>query len=310
MKEIIGLIAGKSGDSLTDEIHSQSYGVALVAGSDKDPGLDKADCCCVTDLRNREQILSFFREHGVKYFVIGTGTVLAFDLSDYLEGHGMVSSINTKASFLVKDKVKTKIAFSQIDVTSPRYAFFPNETYQETAVIEAAHSLTFPVVVKSNTDATQPVCAHDEAELSAAAARVIDTSTDLLLEEFIDGGDVTVCVSRNMSGTRPVGVIPYSKAKEYALEGFDHPYVYALTEQMNKELLDISERIVEHLGIIGIARIDYIIRDGVIYALEANSVIVTGYHGSAYPFFKAEGINIAKVSAENAISVFRAKGMV
>ena len=43
VKTMIGLIAGKSGDSLTDELHDLGYQVALVVGKEQEPGTEKAD---------------------------------------------------------------------------------------------------------------------------------------------------------------------------------------------------------------------------------------------------------------------------
>lgn len=36
---MIGLVAGHSGDSLCDELHKRKYKIAMVCGSENDPGL-------------------------------------------------------------------------------------------------------------------------------------------------------------------------------------------------------------------------------------------------------------------------------
>lgn len=41
--QTIGLIAGKSGDSLTDELHKRGYRVAIVCGRMREAGYDSAD---------------------------------------------------------------------------------------------------------------------------------------------------------------------------------------------------------------------------------------------------------------------------
>ena len=307
MNTTIGLVAGKSGDSLTDELHALGYRVAIVSGKASEPGVDTADAICLTDLRNKETIYSFFNENDVHFFIVGTGTVLAFDLAEYLEERGLISSVSVSASKLVKNKVKTKEAFIRISVDTPDYLYYK---YGELNDIDSIiDKLGLPCVVKSNTDAVQPRCANSRSELEEAISDVIATSTDILIEKCIKGGDLTVCVANDGVRPYPVGVLAYSKAKEYKLTGFNNPYALTVTEDIQKELFEKSTKIIEELKMIGVVRIDYIINEEVSYALEVNSVIVTGYNGSAYPFFKSEGINIAKVSVNNALSVFKMKGL-
>lgn len=307
MREIIGLIGGKSGDSLTDELHNIGFRVAIVAGGGTDPGIDKADYSLITDLRNKDQIYEYFAENQVKFFIVGTGISFAFDLAEYLEERGLISSISVQKSKLVKDKHKTKEEFTQINILTPKYLFFKaSDTISIQDIIE---SLGLPCVVKSNTDAIQPRCANQESELIDALEAVRSTSTDILVEECIRGGDATVCVGNDGVRAYPIGVLPYSKAKEYNLIGFEHPYALTITEPIERVLLEKSLQVIDVLGVIGVSRIDYIVSGQNCYALEVNSVIVTGYHGSAYPFFNEAGINIAKLSVQNAISVFSKKGL-
>ncbi len=303
----IGLVAGKSGDSLTDELHSLGYRVAIVSGRESEPGVDTADEVCLTDLRNKEEIFNFFKNNNVQFFIVGTGTVLAFDLAEYLEERGLVSSVSVSKSKLVKDKVKTKEEFIRIGVDTPDYLFCKSGELNDIETI--IEEIGFPCVVKSNTDAVQPRCANCRSELVEAIDDVIVTATDILIEKCIKGGDVTVCVANDGVRIYPINILSYSKAKEYRLTGFINPYALTVTEDKQMELFEKSVRIIEALKLIGVARVDYIIDEKASYALEVNSVIVTGYHGSAYPFFKKDGINIAKVSVNNAISVFKMNGL-
>jgi len=52
--------------------------------------------------------------------------------------------------------------------------------------------------------------------------------------------------------------------------------------------LQIAVQIVEQLGFTGLLRIDFIVDEcsEKVYVLELNTVIVTGYKGSAYPSLK------------------------
>lgn len=304
-KEIIGLIAGHSGDSLTDELHERGYQVAIVCGKPEEPGYETADYKIITDLRNKEAIKMYFEKAGVHFFVVGTGVLMAFELAEYLEENGFVSSIDPKNSLLMKNKVKTKQLFEQTGVLTPTYTYYENGRYTLRDVVnDVDKKIGFPCVIKSNTDAVQPRCVRGCSELKEAITNVGATNTDLLIEKYICGGDLTYCIANDGYKTTHIGPIYYSKAKEYGLIGFKKPYVAELTKENAKKIAEIAELIVCSIGLRGVVRIDFIIMDTVIYALEVNSVIVTGYKGSAYPFFEKQGINIASVSIDNAIRLF------
>jgi len=73
LKTCIGLIAGHSGDSLTDILKRKGYLVAVVGGAENEPGMDKADFVLVGDLSKHKEIINFFREHEADKVIIGTG---------------------------------------------------------------------------------------------------------------------------------------------------------------------------------------------------------------------------------------------
>jgi len=74
-----------------------------------------------------------------------------------------------------------------------------------------------------------------------------------------------------------------------------------MSEDKESEICKIAVQIVEQLGFTGLLRIDFIVDEcsEKVYVLELNTVIVTGYKGSAYPFFKKQGIDIAEVMISN-----------
>lgn len=296
--QTIGLIAGKSGDSLTDELHKRGYRVAIVCGRMGEAGYDSADERVILDLLEFEKIAQFFREQGVKKVIIGTGHYLAFGLVERLEQAGFKTNIDVEKSLLAKDKVRFKKKLEEIGVDTPAYASFltREEFYKDGAMFP------LPCVVKSNTDTIQPRKVNDIENLLEAAEDVFLTNAVLLLEQYIQGNDCTVAVVNDGITIRPLGVLYYSKAKEYGLKGFDLAKSERISEEKEKEVCKIASDIVSKIGFSGLVRVDFIISERV-YVLELNSVIVTGYHGSAYPFFKKQGINIA-AEALNASLIF------
>lgn len=303
--KILGLIAGHSGDSLTDELHKLGYSVAIVCGKENEPGSDAADHCFICDLEEKDKILSFFKNHGVKNVVMGTGVYVGYLLAEYLEKNGILTSIDVEKSLIVKDKILTKKKFEEISVKTPRYVYYEwNDMISPEEIIK---SIGLPCVIKSNLDAIEPQCANTYDELVEGIEEVKRTHTTILIEECIQGGDTTYVIAFDGKHVTHIGAVPYSKSKEYGLKGFKAPYPAQLSEKELAVLEEISEKIMRHIGVVGLCRVDYVISNDNYYALEVNSVIVTGYHGHSYPFFLQKGHNVAEHSVRTALNVFENK---
>lgn len=303
MKKCIGLIAGISGDSLTDKLKNKGYSVALVGGRENEPGMNNADCILVEDLSNHKKIANFFMEQGVDKIIIGTGHSKAIDLVEYLHNSGLITNINNSKSLLAKDKIRFKKELINIKVKTPK--FMSISVADHTPIQAIIDSINLPCVIKSTTDAVQPQKVNNTSELLAAIESVKATNTIVLVEEYIKGNDCTVAVVSDGEQIISLGVTYYSKAKEYKLKGFDGAYSQKISDEKELELNSLAIKIVEKLGFKGVSRVDFIIdeKSGDSYVLELNTVIVTGYNGSAYPFFKEQGIDIAEVMISNSLKL-------
>ena len=301
---MIGLIAGKSGDSLTDELHNVGHQVAIVCGYDNEPGSDLADEVCISDLRNVNEIISFFKEHDVKKVIIGTGHRFAFDLVEELEHNDIHTNIEIEKSKLAKNKWLFKKELDKISILTPQA-----ELFEKGEVDSRINNLAlYPCVAKSTNDSFQPEKVNSKEELIELIERERHTfqNSDLMLEQYINGYDCTVAVSSDGSIVKDYGITYYSKAKEYGLKGFEEADTCKFDKATEYEICKIAREVVEKCGFKGLVRLDFIIKEKDIYVLELNTVMVTGYHGSAYPFFKANGINIAKEAVNVTLKILGA----
>lgn len=288
--EIIGLIAGSSGDSLVDELHLQDKLVAIVCGRISDFGYDNADYKIVEDLTHREEIYNFFNKLNVNKVILGTGHFIAFELVKFLSSKGIRFSIDISNSEFAKDKAKFLKDVRMHGFIVPGHKIIDN--YKE--LIETPlNSIRFPVVLKSNIDKTQPVNVFTYEEFMKYGKIIVDSNSTIIVEDYIRGNDCTVAISFDGTKIKDFGVTYYSKAKEYKLIGFREAKSEKMSEEIEKKIIDIARQLVLKYRFIGLTRTDFIV-DEEIYLLEINTVMVTGYHGSAYPFFKKMKINIAK----------------
>ncbi len=305
-EEWIGLIGGKSGDSLTDKLQEKGYKVALVAGRAGEPGTDSADRHYIIDLREADAVADFFRKCQVKKVLVGTGHEVVFELAKKLEEEGFVLSINLATSLLAKDKIAFKKQLEKQGILTP--AYYTADREKDVDMKKLIAGVGIPCVIKSSTDAIQPRKVNRMEELEEAVREVFATGTSLLAEEFIDGGDCTVAVANDGEHLIDCGVLLYSKARGSRLKGFHNAKDAVLSEEQKTEVAEIAKRVVGENGLLGLARVDFSISDEN-YVLEANSVVVTGYHGNTYPRYKKNGVDLAEILVEYGVRILERKSV-
>ncbi|MCR2046764.1 ATP-grasp domain-containing protein [Acetatifactor muris] len=311
--EVIGLIAGISGEILTEKLHKKGKRVALIEGKPGESGEETADFVCRADLRQVDKIDSFFKEMGVKKVVIGTGHILALELSRDLDERGYLLSNDPAASLLAKDKIRYKEALMAQGINTPKFIrISPREEMPDTQKI--IDYLGLPCVVKSPVDKVLPQKANNVDELDAAILEILGKDSTVLVEEFVRGVDVTVPVLVKKTGAEAIIVSYYSKAQECHLKGFtsNDSRRESLTPEMETEVKKYCEQVALKTGMKGLCRIDaMVVPDNMsccIYILEANSVMVTGIHENQMEygrfFLEREGVDFADILIETTMDKF------
>jgi D-alanine-D-alanine ligase len=189
----------------------------------------------------------------------------------------------TLAAALDKDCAKRLVAAA--GVATPAWALYDGDFE---AIASAVRTLAFPVFAKpayegSSKGILTASIFHDEATLREALAQLHDMYRQpILVEEFIDGDELTV----GLIGNRPVEVLGVMRV--LPKEPTDQPFVYSLemkrdwqrqlryecpapigqqaSEAVHRTALDCFQA----LGCRDVARVDFRLRDGVPYFLEAN----------------------------------------
>ena len=141
--------------------------------------------------------------------------------------------------------------------------------------------LKFPLFVKPNANGSSYGVSKVEqlADLTAAVAKAFQYDQSVLIEEFLDGREFTQGVYRNASGE--VVVLPLTEIRTgNSFFDFDAKY-QGNSEEITPADVPETDRIAcstftqliyELLGMKGVSRVDYILRDGLFYMLEINTV--------------------------------------
>lgn len=310
--QTIGLIAGISGEILTDKLHEKGFKVALVAGKLGESGLDKADFTLVSDLRDYNAVGEFFGEKNVKFIVIGTGHILALKLAEYLVGHGLMTSIDPKISLVGKNKTEYKKLLRSKGICTPEFMeVLPEDEVPSISTIVSIVGM--PCVIKSSIDMQLPLKANNEEEITDAINVLREKGSPILFERFVKGVDTTVPVIVHKDGSAEALMVSYyCKSKECNLKGFNSEkssdFETRLDNSTEQKLKRYCEDVAVKTGMIGLCRVDAMVENGGIFILEVNSVMVTGVHPNQIEygnyFLKKEGVDFAEILVDCALERF------
>lgn len=302
----IGLIGGKSGDLVSQEIQKRGYKVALVCGKENEQGFDIADKVFVKDLSNKKEILEFFLNLGVTEVIISTGHILAFELADYLEKNQMKISIDVKTSFLCKDKYALKEKMLEYGFDTPKFLFFQYDSKHLNNLEKITENFNFPLVLKPNTDKLEPIAVHNKEELYKYYYKIVNLNSNILVEELIIGSDLTVPVLYDGENIKSIGIMYWAKGSEDKLIGFEASKSYKINNE--EAVIETVEKLIKKINVLGLSRADLIVTEDKIYFLEINSVIVCGNLGGTYTkLWISKGYNFASLLVDNAFRIFNLK---
>lgn len=178
------------------------------------------------------------------------------------------------ASYTVMDKILSKQVMEKCGITTAKWA-----------VVTAGNrkfpgKLSFPVVIKAPRQGSSVGVEKvaSAAEWDAALDRVLAYDSEILVEEFVKGVEISVPI---VNGT----VFPAVEIRSpHGFYDYDAKYVYkdghteyfcpvvSLCEQALAKAGEYTERFYKGVGACQLLRVDFIVKDGEPFALEGNSL--------------------------------------
>ncbi|WP_321329309.1 D-alanine--D-alanine ligase [uncultured Ilyobacter sp.] len=165
-------------------------------------------------------------------------------------------------SAIAMDKNMTKIIAEKAGIRIPK-------SYRDKSEIES-----FPVVVKPTTEGSSVglyIC-ESIGEVENAEKKL--EGKNLLIEEFVSGEELTVGV---LNG-EPLGVLKitpksglYDFQSKYTVGMTEYEYPAKVSDDVYEEAMVFSKKIHQELGLSGVSRSDFILKDGKVYFLEVNT---------------------------------------
>lgn len=213
-----------------------------------------------------------------------------FHVVTYLEMKQVAfSGCRPRGLVIARDKALAKKILHYHRIRVPHFAVFPRRRR-----ILRPRGLQFPLIVKSLTEEasagiSQASIVYDDEKLGERVTFVHENvGTEALVEEFIDGRELYVCVMGNKAltvfpiwelvfenlppGASAIATARAKHSSEYQRKrGIFQQPAEDIPEKLKHQIVKTSKRIYRLLNLDGYARLDFRLRpDGEFYFLEAN----------------------------------------
>lgn len=231
----------------------------------------------VEQLKENKIELAFLALHG-KYGEDGTIQGLLEMLEIPYTGSGVL------ASALAINKIAAKKIFTLEGIPTPAFTVVTRREVLnqglEQAAARAIKEVGVPAVVKANTQGSTIGISfvHEQEKMSAAIESALEYDHDVLIEEFIFGIEVTASVLGNhdpvtlplIEITSVTGVYDYQA--KYTPGMSDHIIPPRLPEEIQSKIKELAVRAYLALGCRGFGRVDFMVKNDEIFALEVNTL--------------------------------------
>ena len=184
-----------------------------------------------------------------------------------------------QASAIAMDKAKSKIMYTLAGVPTPKSKLI--EKGIEYDIESIRREIGVPCVVKPATEgsALGVEIVDDDQKLSGTIQKVLEIDTQVIVEQFVSGTEVTVAILGNSDpiALPVIKIVPtgefYDFESKYAPGGSQHICPAPLDDDITAKLHDYAIKAHKALGCSGVSRSDFIIDDsGEAWILETNTI--------------------------------------
>lgn len=188
------------------------------------------------------------------------------------------------ASAVAMDKAATKRFLQSASISTPRWLIINRRDVTDLAVVEAMilEQFSIPVVIKAASQGSS-IGVHivkDAKDIKSALEDCFKYSADVLVEECIQGKELTVAMMEDGGEIRCLPVIwiaPHSGAydfhSKYTKGATDYHCPAPLSEEVTAHVQQLALSTYKVLGLSGVARVDLMLdENNQGYVLEANTI--------------------------------------
>ena len=187
------------------------------------------------------------------------------------------------AAAVTMDKAATKRVCVAEGISTPRsHAYHRFEMQQRDLTAEIMEEFGLPVVVKASSQGSSigVYIVEQLADLTKALQEAFKYDEEVLVEQFINGMEMTVAVWGNEEQKEAFPIIEittesgrYDYASKYTKGASHHIIPAPVSEEKTREIQALAVKTFTACGCRGVARVDMMLgEDGTPYVIEVNSV--------------------------------------
>ena len=185
------------------------------------------------------------------------------------------------ASAIAMDKGISKRMFLSAGIPTPRSRLFAKVDRKQDLVAIILADFNIPIVVKSSSQGSSigVIIVEDSADLSEAIDQAFKYSDNILIEEFIEGRELTVAVWGNDEPeVLPIiEIVPHSGRYDYRSKYTKGATEYIVPAKLSNDTASLVQKLAleafTKLGCRGIARVDIMLdQKNNPYVLEVNTI--------------------------------------
>jgi len=219
--------------------------------------------------------LKLLAENEIKTVVIAIHGTPGEDgiLQGFLELSGInYSGSSARAAMLSMDKTLTKLIFRNEKIPTPEFM-----TIQRKQPVDFSCWRHYPAVIKPANEGSSigVEFAYNEKELNRSIGKLLSLYEKIMVEEFIEGDELTV----GFMGKRSLPIIKivpkngfYDYHNKYTKGATEYIIPAPLDKLSAKRIIEVATRAVGSVGISGVSRVDIILKNSIPYVLEINSI--------------------------------------
>ncbi|MBU5591365.1 D-alanine--D-alanine ligase [Clostridium sp. MSJ-4] len=249
-------ISLRTGKEIADNLDSQKYEVKEIIINTKEELIDKV----------RDIDFALIALHG-KFGEDGTVQSVLTTLNIPYSGCDALSS----AICMDKDMTKKILRYADI-----RIAEWINVKSLEEIDYEEVEKLGYPLVVKPNNGGSSVATnlVERKEDLKVAVEQALKYDKEVMIEEYIKGDEITCCML-NGKMLPVLAIKPKSHFFDFTSkyqDGGADEFIVQLNEDLHKEVEDMAVRCWRELKCSVYSRVDMIVKEGVPYVLEINTL--------------------------------------
>ena len=186
------------------------------------------------------------------------------------------------AAALTMDKVMTKHVLNSAKISTPKFSVYRSIEKSGALAKKIEKEFGLPVVIKaSNQGSSIGVSIVENAdEISEAIEDAFDYGDEILVEEFIQGRELTVAVFGNEDDAQALPIIEittvsgrYDYESKYTKGASTHIVPADVPAKLTKKIQDMAVKAFKSCKCSGVARVDFMLSEkNIPYVLEINSV--------------------------------------